>query len=940
MRGAGSWSFSSSNRAANPLLSNRLPKPPAEPAPEQPAAEAPPAEPAAEAVPEEQATEDTPPASIETTVEQQLEAQGDDEEARRVRRLRERLSDELEAAEDEDPADEDDDQAGADEDEEDDQAEGERRRDRDGDDQDQADRDRDGDGDIDDEDRADRDRDRDGRDRDRDRDFGWWNRDRDRDRVVERRGTRIIIDLGGGNLVVRPMLPDEGGRLLYRAEDVEVQNLRGGRTRTIVTRDNGVQIITVRNEYGDIVTRVRRSPNGREVVLIDNRFPEDYAGGPVFIDLPPPVVSIPQDQYIVDLGVASPEDIRGALLAPPVQELERAYTLEEVLQNQEVRAYSPRIDLDTITFEFGSSTIGNDQMDALLSLGEAMEEVIRENPAEVYLIEGHTDAVGSDNDNLILSDQPRRGGRHGADAELLHPAGEPRHRGLWRAISEGRHGGGGTAQSPRHRPPPDGAAAGREPAAIATPPQEARSPDLGPGFFFARAQAPCVFAPATATGAPMLLITDLTLRIAGRTLIERANLALPTGAKAGFVGRNGAGKTTLLRAIIGELAPDAGSITLPKGARIGWVEQEAPGGPETLLETVLAADRERASLLAEAEHAVDPHRIADIHSRLADIGAHAAEARAARILAGLGFDHQAQQRPCSEFSGGWRMRVALAAILFAEPEILLLDEPTNYLDLEGTLWLERYLARYPHTLIVISHDRDLLNNAVDCIVHLSERTLTLWRGGYDSFVRQYQEQRVLQGKQRAKQLAERKHMQAFVDRFRAKASKARQAQSRLKAIARLQPIAEITQESAIPFRFSDPKRPLSPPIIRMEGMSVGYEPGKPVLKELDLRIDEDDRIALLGGNGNGKSTFAKLVAGAAAARGRHRHARAEAQHRLLRAAPARNAEPGAIGLWPCAGAAARRFRSAGALPRGADGARHGEDGHARPPTSPAARKRA
>ncbi len=203
---------------------------------------------------------------------------------------------------------------------------------------------------------------------------------------------------------MRPVLPDEGGRLLYRAEDVEVQNLRGGRTRTIVTRDNGMQIITVRNRYGDIETRIRRSPRGREVVLIDNRFPEDYAGGPVFIDLPPPVVSIPQDQYIVDLGVASPQDIRGALLAPPVQELERAYTLEEVLQNQEVRAYSPRIDLDTITFEFGSSTIGNDQMDALLNLGEAMEEVIRENPAEVYLIEGHTDAVGSDTDNLILSD--------------------------------------------------------------------------------------------------------------------------------------------------------------------------------------------------------------------------------------------------------------------------------------------------------------------------------------------------------------------------------------------------------------------------------------------------------------------------------------------------------------------------------------------------------
>jgi ATP-binding cassette, subfamily F, member 3 len=359
----------------------------------------------------------------------------------------------------------------------------------------------------------------------------------------------------------------------------------------------------------------------------------------------------------------------------------------------------------------------------------------------------------------------------------------------------------------------------------------------------------------------MLQIADLTLRIAGRTLIESANLTLPAGAKAGFVGRNGAGKTTLFRAVVGDLAPDTGSISRPKGQRIGRVEQEAPGGPRTLIETVLDADRERANLLAEAEHATDAHRIAEIHARLADIGAHAAESRAARILAGLGFDTQAQSRPCSEFSGGWRMRVALAALLFAEPDILLLDEPTNYLDLEGTLWLERFLARYPRTLVVISHDRDLLNNAVDCIVHLSDRKLTLWRGGYDSFVRQYYERRALQENLRAKQLAERKHMQAFVDRFRYKASKARQAQSRLKAIAKLQPIAEISEESAIPFRFPDPKKPLSPPIIRLEKVSVGYEPGRPVLRDLDLRIDDDDRIALLGGNGNGKSTFAKLIAG-------------------------------------------------------------------------------
>jgi len=360
----------------------------------------------------------------------------------------------------------------------------------------------------------------------------------------------------------------------------------------------------------------------------------------------------------------------------------------------------------------------------------------------------------------------------------------------------------------------------------------------------------------------MLQIADLTLRIAGRPLIEGAGLTLPDGAKAGFVGRNGAGKTTLFRAIAGELAPDAGSITLPKGFRIGRVEQEAPGGPQTLLETVLAADRERVALLHEAELASDPHRIAELHARLADIDAHSAEARAARILAGLGFDVGAQARPCADFSGGWRMRVALAALLFSEPDLLLLDEPTNYLDLEGTLWLERYLARYPRTVIVISHDRDLLNTAVDSIIHLFDRKLTYWRGGYDSFERQYRERQVLQEKQRLKQLSERKHMQAFVDRFRYKASKARQAQSRLKAIAKLQPIAEITQEHVVPFRFPDPVRQLSPPIVHMEGVSVGYRPGHPVLSDLSLRIDDDDRIALLGVNGNGKSTFAKLVAGA------------------------------------------------------------------------------
>jgi ATP-binding cassette subfamily F protein 3 len=359
----------------------------------------------------------------------------------------------------------------------------------------------------------------------------------------------------------------------------------------------------------------------------------------------------------------------------------------------------------------------------------------------------------------------------------------------------------------------------------------------------------------------MLQISDLTIRIAGRPLLEDASVMIPDGAKVGLLGRNGTGKTTLFKAICGDFAPDAGSITLPKGARIGRVGQEAPSGPVSLIDQVLAADTERSALLEEAESAKDPNRIAEIHTRLADIGAHDAEARAARILNGLGFDDAAQKRPCSDFSGGWRMRVALAGLLFSQPDLLLLDEPTNYLDLEGTLWLERFLSRYPHTVIIISHDRDLLNRSVNTIVHLEQRKLTAWRGGYDSFERQYREAQILQGKMRAKQMAQRKHMEAFVARFRAKASKARQAQSRLKALEKLQPVAEIYGESSLPLQFPDPEKPAVPPIVRMEDAMVGYEPGKPVLTRLNLRIDDDDRIALLGANGNGKSTFAKLLVG-------------------------------------------------------------------------------
>ncbi|MBB98769.1 MAG: glycosyl transferase family 1 [Rhodobacteraceae bacterium] len=358
----------------------------------------------------------------------------------------------------------------------------------------------------------------------------------------------------------------------------------------------------------------------------------------------------------------------------------------------------------------------------------------------------------------------------------------------------------------------------------------------------------------------MLQITDLTYRIAGRTLLENASVTLPAGSKAGFVGRNGAGKSTLFRLITGEAAPESGEIQMPRGIRIGQVAQEAPGTEQSLMEVVLAADTERAQLLAEAETATDPHRIAEVHTRLADIDAHTAEARAARILSGLGFDTEAQMRPCSAFSGGWRMRVALAAVLFSEPDLLLLDEPTNYLDLEGTLWLENYVSRYPHQVLLISHDRDLLNKAVDSIVHLDQLKLTFYRGGFDSFDRQRREAMMLQEKSREKQEAQRKHMQAFVDRFRAKASKARQAQSRLKMLEKMEPIAGIRGAEALPISFPAPVGTLAPPIIRLDNVSAGYG-DTTVLSNLALNIDNDDRIALLGANGNGKSTFAKLIAG-------------------------------------------------------------------------------
>ena len=355
----------------------------------------------------------------------------------------------------------------------------------------------------------------------------------------------------------------------------------------------------------------------------------------------------------------------------------------------------------------------------------------------------------------------------------------------------------------------------------------------------------------------MLRIADISYSVEGRPLFEGASATIPAGHKVGLVGRNGAGKTTLFRLIRGEAALEGGRIDLPPRARIGGVDQEVPGDETALLDTVLAADSERAGLLAEAEAAADPARIAEIQTRLADIDAWSAEGRAAAILKGLGFTEAEQAMPCSAFSGGWRMRVALAGVLFSAPDLLLLDEPTNYLDLEGALWLESYLARYPHTVIVISHDRELLNRAVGHILHLEDRRLSLYTGPYDTFAATRAARIAAAEAEASKQEARRAHLQSYVDRFRYKADKARQAQSRLKMLAKMQPIATPQEAASRAFTFPEPED-LAPPIVQAEKAAAGYD-GRPVLARLDLRIDQDDRIALLGRNGEGKSTLAKLL---------------------------------------------------------------------------------
>jgi ATP-binding cassette subfamily F protein 3 len=356
----------------------------------------------------------------------------------------------------------------------------------------------------------------------------------------------------------------------------------------------------------------------------------------------------------------------------------------------------------------------------------------------------------------------------------------------------------------------------------------------------------------------MLTINAITVRLGGRTILDRATAAVPPGARVGLIGRNGAGKSTLMKAIIGQIDPDDGAIEMPRRARLGYIAQEAPSGAATPFETVLAADLERARLMDEAEHCSDPHRLGDLHDRLIAIDAYSAPALAARILLGLGFDEAMQAQPLDTYSGGWKMRVALAALLFSQPDVLLLDEPSNHLDLEATLWLENFLKDYAGTLIVISHERDLLNNVVDSILHLERGKLTLYAGGYDDFERQRAERAAQLAAARAAQDAQRARLQDYIARNSARASTAKQAQSRAKMLAKMQPIAALADDPSLSFDFPSPSE-LRPPLITLDMAAVGYG-DTPVLRKINLRIDPDDRIALLGRNGNGKTTLARLLA--------------------------------------------------------------------------------
>jgi ATP-binding cassette subfamily F protein 3 len=357
----------------------------------------------------------------------------------------------------------------------------------------------------------------------------------------------------------------------------------------------------------------------------------------------------------------------------------------------------------------------------------------------------------------------------------------------------------------------------------------------------------------------MLNINGITVRLGGRTILDRATAALPPRSRVGLIGRNGAGKSTLMKVMIGSLEADDGEIEMPRKTRIGYIAQEAPSGNTTPIEAVMAGDTERAALLAESETCHDPDRIGEIHDRLIAIDAYTADARAARILVGLGFDEEMQNRPLDSYSGGWKMRVALASLLFSEPDLLLLDEPSNHLDLEATLWLENFLKAYPAMMVVISHERDLLNNVVDTILHLEGGKVTMYTGGYDSFERQRAERVAQIAAARAAQDAQRAKLQDYVARNSARASTAKQAQSRAKMLAKMQPIAALSEDPSLSFDFPSPDE-LKPPLVTLDMASVGYTPGKPILQRLNLRLDPTDRVALLGRNGNGKTTLARLLA--------------------------------------------------------------------------------
>ncbi len=356
----------------------------------------------------------------------------------------------------------------------------------------------------------------------------------------------------------------------------------------------------------------------------------------------------------------------------------------------------------------------------------------------------------------------------------------------------------------------------------------------------------------------MFTINSVTVRLGGRTIIDSASATIPPGGRIGLIGRNGAGKSTLMKVLVGQLEPDDGSVDMPKRTRLGYIAQEAPSGQTTPFEAVLAADVERTALLEEAEHCVDPNRLGDVHERLLAIDAYSAPSRAAIILTGLGFDEDMQAQPLDSFSGGWKMRVALAALLFSAPDVLLLDEPSNHLDLESTLWLENFLKSYPGTLLVISHERDLLNNVVDTILHLQGGKLTLYPGNYDSFETQRAERAAQLAAAKASQDAQRARLQDYVARNSARSSTAKQAQSRAKMLAKMQPIAALMEDPSLSFDFPSPKE-MRPPLITLDLAAVGYN-DKPILQRLNLRIDPDDRLALLGRNGNGKTTLARLLA--------------------------------------------------------------------------------